>query len=71
MTLVADDVRALLRKACEKSGTQQAWARKHGLSPTYVSDVLVGRREPGPAICKILRVERVPPETIYYMVAAE
>jgi DNA-binding transcriptional regulator YdaS (Cro superfamily) len=39
--------------------SQAAWARKHGVSPAYVSDVINGRREPGPAILDALGIERV------------
>lgn len=41
------------------NGNQAAWARSHGFSPQYLSDVLKGRREPGEAILKALKVERV------------
>lgn len=50
----ANEVRALLRAACDNAGGQNAWARAHGVSNAYVSDVLLGRREPGPAICGAL-----------------
>lgn len=39
--------------------SQAAWAKKHGLSPAYVSDVINGRREPGKAILEALGLERV------------
>jgi DNA-binding transcriptional regulator YdaS (Cro superfamily) len=39
--------------------SQAAWARSHNLSPAYVSDVINGRREPGPAILEALGIERV------------
>jgi len=52
-------VLALLRRECDKAGGQQAWARAHGVSPAYVSDVLTGRREPGIGILAPLRLERV------------
>ena len=55
MTL--EDVRAVLRQACIDAGSQQAWAEKYKISPAYVSDVLVKRREPGPAILKALRIK--------------
>jgi hypothetical protein len=57
-----DDVLRILRGACASAGSQRAWAEKHGLSAAYVSDVLKGRRNPGPAICKPLRLLEV---TIY------
>jgi DNA-binding transcriptional regulator YdaS (Cro superfamily) len=43
----------------EVHGNQAAWARDHNLSPAYVSDVINGRREPGPAILEALGIERV------------
>jgi hypothetical protein len=35
---------ALVRMGCERCGSQAAWAEQHGLSPSYVSDYLGGRR---------------------------
>lgn len=63
--MTADDVRDLLRKACEKAGSLRAWAREHGLSAAYVSDVIAKRREPGPAICEAFEIEAVRGETTY------
>ena len=60
--MTADDVRKLLATSCEAHraiGGQSAWAKIHGLSAAYVSDVLNGRREPGETICKALGIERV------------
>lgn len=57
MTL--QEVRKVLKEDCERSGCQAAWGMKHGISPGYVSDVLVGRRKPGRAILKALGIERV------------
>ncbi|UIJ73475.1 transcriptional regulator [Aurantimonas sp. HBX-1] len=48
--MTAAEVRLLLRQACADAGSQQAWAKAHGVSGVYVSDVLAGRREPGEAI---------------------
>lgn len=39
--------------------SQTAWAKKHGVSAAYVSDVLAGRREPGKLILDALGLERV------------
>lgn len=39
-----------LRRACRTAGGQAHWAKRHGISPAYVSDVLSGRRAPGPKI---------------------
>ena len=57
-----DAVRDMLRNACNAAGTQAAWAAKHKLAPTYVSDVLNGNRDPGEKICKALGIE---PEVSY------
>lgn len=60
--MTADDVRAMLRRACQSAGTARAWATKNRLSEAYVSDVLRGKREPAAAICDALGLEA---ETIY------
>lgn len=39
--------------------TQAAWAKAHGISPAYVSDVIQGRREPGEKILKALGLKRI------------
>lgn len=44
------DFLAKLKAACEKEGSLRAWARKHGCSAAYVSDVLHRRRAPGKKI---------------------
>jgi hypothetical protein len=64
--MTSDQVRGMLRAACKKAGSLRAWARQHDLSAAYVSDVLLGRRAPGPAILEAfgLKAERVV-ETIY------
>jgi hypothetical protein len=43
-TLTADQVRARLIAAVDACGSQTAFAREHGISPTLVNDVLHGRR---------------------------
>jgi predicted transcriptional regulator len=48
-----------LRKACEKAGSQKAWAQSVGLSAPYVSDVIAGRREPGESILNALGLQRI------------
>lgn len=49
---------AILRLACERAGSQAAWARANGMSSVYVSDVLSGRREPAGKLLAALGVER-------------
>lgn len=64
--MTADDVRKMLKRACEKAGSNRAWAAANDVTAAYVSDVLLGRREPGPSICAALGVERVVVQTVDY-----
>ena len=52
--MTATEVRSMLKRACTAAGTARAWAKAHGVSEAYVSDVLNSRRDPGEAICKAL-----------------
>jgi DNA-binding transcriptional regulator YdaS (Cro superfamily) len=49
-----DQVLARLRAECRKAGGQRAWAALYGVSESYVSDLLHGRRKPGPRVLKAL-----------------
>ncbi|MGG3813865.1 transcriptional regulator [Methylorubrum rhodesianum] len=53
-----DDVRARLRQAVARAGTQRAAAAALGLDPAVVSAVLGGRRAPTGAVCRAVGVER-------------
>jgi DNA-binding transcriptional regulator YdaS (Cro superfamily) len=53
----ADEVRNMLRRACQAAGSAAAWAKDNGVSPAYVSDTLNKRRDPGPAILDALGIE--------------
>lgn len=57
--MTTDEVRTLLRRECEKAGSQKAWAIAHKVDGTYVGDTIRGRCDPGPAICKALGLRRV------------
>lgn len=48
------DVRAQLRKMVKELGTQRAVAEKLGIGRQYLSDVLSGKRDPGPAVLNAL-----------------
>jgi hypothetical protein len=63
--MTADDVRKLLKTACDKAGSLRRWAQQNDLSAAYVSDVLLGNRQPGPAVCDALGIEAVKSETAY------
>ena len=54
--MTVEQVRELIRKRA--GDNQAAWAIKHEFSPSYLSDVLNGRREPGEKILKALGLER-------------
>lgn len=47
-----------LRAACAGAGGQAAWGRQHGVSVSYVHDVLRGRREPGDTVLRPLGLQR-------------
>lgn len=53
-----DGVIRELVSACQRCGGQSAFAKKWGISPAYVSDVINGRREPGPGILIPLGLQR-------------
>ena len=48
--LTEDDVRAMVKALVVKAGSMRAMAIEWGLSPAYISDVLAGKRGPGPSI---------------------
>ena len=53
-----DQVRELLKAACQKPMTQRAVAKHLGVFPSYICDVLKGNRLPGPKILRYLGLER-------------
>jgi hypothetical protein len=56
--MTEDEVRRLLKQACQKSGSVRAWATEHGLSAAYVGDVLASRRGPGSTILDALFLKK-------------
>jgi predicted DNA-binding transcriptional regulator AlpA len=57
-----DEFLRYFKRLCQDEGTRAAWAKKHGFSATYVSDMINKRRAPSEAICAAAGVKR---ETIY------
>ena len=51
-----------LRLLANCMSTQAALAKRIGITPAYLSDVLTGRRNPGPKVCRFLKVK---PVTVY------
>lgn len=48
-----------LRLLADSMSTRKALADRIGISPAYLCDILKGRRNPGPAVCKFLKLEPV------------
>lgn len=48
------DIVARIRREVDGAGSQAALARRWGLSPGYLHDVLAGRTAPGPRILERL-----------------
>ena len=55
--ITSDELLNLLR---DKQGdrTQAELAKEIGISPAYLSDVLAGRRDPGPSVLDFLGIEK-------------
>lgn len=54
--MLDDEIRKILLDHCREFGSQRGWAASHGLSASYVSDILGGRRAPGPKILRALDI---------------
>jgi len=48
-----------LTNAIAQHESRNAFCKAYGLSPSYVADVLNGRREPGPKILAVIGWERI------------
>jgi len=57
--LTHDQLVALLRQQAKEAGSQKILAIRWGISQQYLTDVLKGRRMPGPKILKMLGLEPV------------
>ena len=57
----------ILRGEIAVAGSQRAWARSAKVSVAYVSDVLRGRRDPGPSILKPLGYTRQETYSVAYI----
>lgn len=54
--LTKDQVVSLLRTEVKRVGSQAAFARAWRINQGYLSEVLGGTREPGPAILTVLKL---------------
>lgn len=57
--MTAEEVRAMLRTEVEQAGSQDAWAKRHGLSQVTVSHTIIGYRRIGPKIAAALGLELI------------
>lgn len=53
-----DEVRKQLADEVEEAGGMRAFAREHGFSAAYISDIMLKRRGLSPAILKLLDLEK-------------
>jgi hypothetical protein len=57
--LDTDQVRAILRRACNDAGSVSAWARNHAMSVPGVHSVLQGRADVSTTLAAKLGLRRV------------
>lgn len=55
----AQDVRAMLRRKAIKAGSYEHLSREINVSNTYISNVVNGVQNPGPAILQALGFEKI------------
>ena len=53
------DVLKKLSREIEQAGSLRKWAYAADASPAYVSDVMLGKRDPGPKILAALKLEKI------------
>ena len=60
-SLIFDDheVIQLLRAAIERVGSQDAFARRHGMDRTHVNQILSGKKSVNTAVMRALRLRKV------------
>jgi|HubBroStandDraft_3_1064219.scaffolds.fasta_scaffold692760_2 hypothetical protein len=60
-SLIFDDheVIQLLRAAIERVGSQDAFARRHGMNRTHLNQILSGRKSVNTAVMQALRLRKV------------
>jgi hypothetical protein len=52
-------LRGMLSQRCEMAGGQSAWAKRHGIPPSVVSETIHGKRDPSPAVLNAMGLMRV------------
>lgn len=57
-SLTAEQFMHMLKHSVDYIGSQAETARRMGISPQYLSDILRGNREPSESVAKLLGYER-------------
>jgi DNA-binding phage protein len=57
--LDVEEVIQLLRAAVEQEGNRHAFARKTGISRSFINMILSGKRPPPDSVLKVLKLHRV------------
>ena len=57
--ITREEMTDLIRAAAQEAKSQRALAHKWGVSPSYITDLLQGLRDPGPTILDAMGYERV------------
>lgn len=58
-TMTEEQMRGLLLAQCEAAGGQNKWAKKYGVTPQFVCDVIHGRRNVTETISRAMGCDRV------------
>ena len=53
------EVMRRLKRRVQEAGSQHAYAHRIGISQSYLSDILLGRRRIPPKVLRCLRLQRV------------
>lgn len=58
--ITESDMRNILRDRCAEAGGQKVYANQIGMSETYISDVLLGRKGISANLAKLMGYDRRP-----------
>jgi DNA-binding transcriptional regulator YdaS (Cro superfamily) len=54
-----DEVIRLLRAAVQREGSQDAFARRHGIDRSHLNQILSGKKSVNTAVMEVLRLRKV------------
>ena len=57
--ITLEEVRDDLRFMANDMSTHAALAKKIGISPAYLCDILEGRRNPGPKVLRFMKLKKI------------